>query len=523
MRRSLILMITTAIFTVAVVSCNKTPDPNGPDTPGNTDPEKPDTPDTPDDGTLKPGTFKFVASTLQERWNAGDQIFVHGNLGSWAQTVTLKASDISADGKTASAYLEGVIEKPAEPDGLYAAWPDAAVIHGNGKLGTLTNFSSCDGLLTAAYLDGDTFNFIDVSSSLTFSVNGDYDQYAICANDRNGIIVTNFVVNHTSAGTTLTQKQNTGYPFKYGTLESGRTVKLWLPGDMTLKGGVTIFLGKNGQWPAIYSSDTDIKLEPGKTTGIGDITSGVKSYDGPEPRMPQMGNSTKFTVNFNELSGLCLSKDEDFLWTVGDNGDLAKLSFTGEVLYQFHIGGDAEGISRNPETEDLIIGLEPDGVGIVKAPGYNTRVTTLFSIPAARNYGNSGVEGLTYYKNGKVLAGAQSNSHLFLYDLASKTLIWEKKMYDKALVSEIAGLFYDPLTDWLWIIDSEARKVFVFLIGEEDGSTTLLGAYPVNGPGNPESVCVDHKNSCIWVGDDDGSTSYLYRYDFTGLDDAIKE
>ena len=319
----------------------------------------------------------------------------------------------------------------------------------------------------------------------------------------------------------MEQKQNTGYPFKYGSLKSGEKVEVWMPGDMTFKGGLTIFLGKDGQWPASYKVSSDVVLEYGKSKDLGNISASVTPYDGPAPKMPQMGEYTKLTIDAEELSGLCLSEDQSFLWGVGDEGDLVKISFEGEVLSTFHIGGDTEDVSRNPETGDLLIALEPQGVGVVKAPGFNSKVSTLFNIAACSGYGNGGMEGLTYYKNGKVLAGAQSHSHLFLCDLATKKVIWEKKMYDKQLVSEIAGLCYDPLTDWLWIIDSEAKKVFVFIVGEEDASMTLLGAYPVSSPGNPESVCVDHKNSCIWVGDDYGSTSYLYRYDFTGLDDAI--
>jgi len=209
---------------------------------------------------------------------------------------------------------------------------------------------------------------------------------------------------------------------------------------------------------------------------------------------------------------------------VGDDGDLAKLDMEGNVTYNFHIGGDAEDVSINPETHDLLIGLEPDGVGQVKAPDFNARATTLFNLAACKNYGNSGIEGLTYYKDGMVFAGAQSNSHLFLCDLATKTVLWDAKLYDVNRVSEIAGLSYDPLSGWLWIIDSEAKKIFVFAVDHTvtDGkwavSMDYIGAYPVAGS-NPESVCVDRKNNCVWVGDDYGSTSYLYRYEFTGFEE----
>jgi outer membrane protein assembly factor BamB len=144
------------------------------------------------------------------------------------------------------------------------------------------------------------------------------------------------------------------------------------------------------------------------------------------------------------------------------------------------------------------------------------------NISACSGYGNSGIEGLTYYKDGKVLAGAQANSHLFLCDLSTKKVIWDKMLWSKELISEIGGMCYDPLTDWLWLIDSEAKKIFVVTVDENDGTIGLLGAYSVKDVANPESVCVDHKNSCVWVGDDLGDeTSYLFRYDFTGLDDAV--
>jgi hypothetical protein len=89
-------------------------------------------------------------------------------------------------------------------------------------------------------------------------------------------------------------------------------------------------------------------------------------------------------------------------------------------------------------------------------------------------------------------------------------------MYDTSCVSEVADLYYDPLTDWLWILDSERKMILVW----NGDVTEFLGAYAVSGS-NPEALCVDHEHGCVWIGDDYGSTSYLYRYEFSGLDDAI--
>mgnify|MGYP002624417108 CR=1 FL=1 len=522
------LLLTLLMIVLSAPSCNQEQNPQE-DPEENTDPENGE---GGEDSSLKPGTFKFVASALKGKWNPGDEIYVHGALGTWAQTITLGAKDISSDGRTATVELDEVTELPLEPDGLYAAWPDAAVKHTYGILGPKATFSSCDTLLMAAYLQDDTFSFIDVSSSLAFAVSGDYNQFAIAMGNRTGINITRFEVEHTSQGTVFTKGQSDGYPFKYGSLADGQKNYIWMPGERVFEKGLSIYIGKDDVWSRIYTIADELTLTAGDCLDLGDITDLLMPYDGPAPRMPQLtGNRKKFTLNFQELSGLCLSDDESFLWGVGDEGDLAKISFEGQVLSTFHIGGDSEDVSLNPETGDLLIGLEPNGVGIVKGPDFNTRASTLFSISACNNYGNSGIEGIAYYKDDKIFVGAQSNSHLFLCDLASKKVVWDIKPWDKYLISEVGGLCYDRPTGWLWIIDSEAKKVFVLdaerLLASEAGTDqqkvydALLGAYPVSEPANPESVCVDHQNGCIWVGDDYGDTSYLYRYDITGLDDAL--
>lgn len=523
-------LLTAAILAIVACSCNPTPV-DEPDDKNNQENNNTNQGGTNEDGTINPGTFKFVASPLQGQWKVGDNIYVHGSLGSWAEVITLTADDISADGKTATGQLGDVTSMPVKPDGLYAGWPDEAIKHIKTKIGTKTSFEKCDRLLTAAYLSGDTFTFIDVSSSMSFTVTGNYDKYAIASNVREGITVTNFEVDYTSTGKEFNMKDNSGNPFQYGTLESGKTVNLYMPGNMTLKGGVSIYLAKGDNWTGIYTSTTDVVLEPGKHKDLGDITASVVAYNGPEPKVPEMtGTSKKFTVKFQELSGLCMAQDDSFIWTVGDEGDLAKLDFEGKVIGDVvHIGGDSEDVSYNRDNGDILVGLEPNGVGVVKSP-YTGKVSTLITVSACNNYGNSGIEGLTYYKNGLVFCGAQANSHFFLCDVNSKTVLKSQQMWDKNRLSEIAGMCYDPLTDWLWVIDSEAKKVFVFSAQKaydelyKDGGdvyNALLCSYPVKGPSNPESVCVDHTHSCIWVGDDYGDTSYLYRYDFTGLDDAI--
>lgn len=485
----------------------------------------------------QPGAYKFVASPLKGTWQAGDQIYVHGNLGTEAKVYTLTSSDLSDGGKTATIQLDKeVTNSPYDPNGLYAAWPAEAVKLFKGILKTKTTFLDCDRLLTISYLEGDTFNFMDVSSMLNFTVSGDYDQYAISANNFDGLTFTSFEVEHSSDKTKYTTKNN-GDPFKTGSMQSGKPVSIYMPGQYSFKTGLTIYVGKNGEWPLAYVLDQKLTLKPGETTDLGDITASLKPYQGPGPKVPVMGERTKFKVKFNELSGLCVSADGDFLWTVGDNGELAQIGLDGTLLNRVVLkwgepkgsngGYDTEGITVNPETGDLLVSMEQNYVGEITLADHSTAfqvdtawniVNTIFRIKEAENYGNSGTEGISYYKDGLVYVGAQDGpADLFLCEIATGKVV-DRKTLGKIFpsMSEIAGLSYDPLTDWLWVVDSNSPQKIFALSGD---ATRVYAVYSLEDTDNPESICVDHKHSCIWVGDDAGSTSYVYKYEFTGLDD----
>ena len=471
---------------------------------------------------------------MKGKWEAGDQILVHGSYGPAAKTYTLQASNISSDGKTATIKLEGdILEYFADPDQLYAAWPASAVKEEDGLMDATTNFSKADILLAQAYLKDTNFAFVDACASITFTVSGGYDKAFIAGTQRPGMRFQEYSNSYSSAQTSFSKVVADGYPFREITLAGdGKTTTVWFPGGVTLNDGFTLFFGKDGAWPKAYTQTGDFSLKAGKTKDLGDITAKLEDYTGPAPKMPEMGKRTKYSVKFNELSGLCLSADGSFLWGLGDGSEIAKLSFTGEVLERADLKTtsnstiDSEAISLRYDNGDLMIGGEPSSVcripkaeidNIFKSSTFKG-AESLFKIDDAKGFGNSGVEGIAYYKDGLVYAGTQTGSYLYLCDIATGEVKWRKDLRKKfPVITEIADLCYDSLTDWLWIIDSESQRVFA-LTGDAE---SMLGYYSVRGTGNCESVCIDHKQNCIWVADDDGSTSYLYRFDFTGLDDAI--
>ena len=497
-----------------------------------------------DDGKPKAGDYTFTVSPLKGQWEAGDQILVHGSYGPAAKTYTLQASNISSDGKTATVRLESdIMEYLAAPDQLYAAWPASAVEENDGLMDATTSFTVANILLAQAYLEGKNFTFDDACAAISFSVTGGFDRVLIAGAQRPGLRFKGYSNAHSTHETSFAKAVTDGYPFREEPLAAeGKTTTFWFPGGVTFKGGFTLYFGKDGAWPATFTYDSEEgfqngTLRAGKVLALGDITAKLAAYDGPEPKMPEMGKHTKYAVQFNELSGICVNSDGSFVWALGDGSEICRVSLDGQLLEKAGLRTtsnstiDSEGLSINYDTGDLLIGGEPNVVckipqkeieNIFKASTFKG-VESLFSIADAKGFGNAGLEGFTYYKkspegHGLAYAGTQTGSYLYLCDLETGEVLWRKGLREKfSTITEIAGLCYDPLTDWLWVIDSESHKFFAL---SGDGER-LLGTYALKTRSNEESICVDHRNQCVWVGDDYGSTSYIYKYDFTGLDDAL--
>ena len=227
------------------------------------------------------------------------------------------------------------------------------------------------------------------------------------------------------------------------------------------------------------------------------------------PGTPVKGSYTKYNVKLQELSGLCLNPDNSFLWGVGDQGNLVKLDFEGNVERVLSKGYDMEGVTINPATGDLYLGCEANYVYKVLAPDYK-KTQEIFRIKEAANYGNSGIEGISWYKDDMLLVGTQTGAYMWACKLDG-TIVWRKCMKTVAIgMLEIADICYDPIKDQIWIIDSETQSIYLF----NGDANKHLATYKVTFGGNCESVCLDYSNNCVWVADDTDS-SVLFKIDFT--------
>ena len=198
---SILSLAAALTFLPCTFSCNKPASDQGQEQ--GKDKDKPEEKPV-DDGNPKAGDYTFTVSPLKGKWEAGDQIRVQGSYGPAAKTYTLKASDISSDGKTATVKLEGdLFEYLSDPDKLYAAWPAEAIRVEDGLTDATFTFTKADILLAQAYLEGSNFAFDDASAALTFSVSGSYDRVLIAGNQRPGLRFQEYTNAHSSAETSF--------------------------------------------------------------------------------------------------------------------------------------------------------------------------------------------------------------------------------------------------------------------------------------------------------------------------------
>lgn len=251
------------------------------------------------------------------------------------------------------------------------------------------------------------------------------------------------------------------------------------------------------------------------------------------PALPVMG-SVEFSKKLQngsdyvpELSGLCLSKGGDFLWGVHDKGTLYKIYFDGTYQKVWYKQNDFEALAMNPSTGDLYIGLESSSKSAYKIPypNYNSIVSTSVVVEGVSSMGNSGVEGLAWYK-GDLLFGTQTGATLFQYSLDGKLKFKKSLKTVCSTITEIGGMDYDAENDWLWVIDSNTASdnhpdyrpaIYLFKgLGEKHLKTYYIDGF---ANWNPEAICVDKKHGCIWVGEDcdSGYPSRLHKVKFSNL------
>lgn len=225
-------------------------------------------------------------------------------------------------------------------------------------------------------------------------------------------------------------------------------------------------------------------------------------------KMPVMGSYKRYSVNVEEISGICLNKDKTALLACGDQGVLKEINPNDmSVKTIWTRDADMEAITLDPRTNDLYIGIEySQKVYKLAAPDYQKHSSIIYVQEAIDNeYNNSGVEGIAYWKDDLVFVGTQWGANLWVYKLDGTKV---SKVSLSGFADEIAGLDYDPVGDWLWVVDSNYKKFYICTTAGK-----LLATYDVSFISNAESICVDRDRSCVWIGSDESSPK-IYKFEF---------
>lgn len=245
-----------------------------------------------------------LATNGKTAWEAGDQIFIHGQKVGYSgdeyysRIVTLSAGDISADGKTATFTMDDIVaDKSWGRTGynatLFAAYPASAIsTYSNSESWYYTSsFKDANNLLLAGcndvtVNDGHTFAFTNLCGALSFVVSGDFDSYILSGNSGETVGYEQFAV-RVDADESFGDKNDVPHLTGSGKLTTGPMTSVsgevtsdgstmnyvYFPGGVNLSGGFVIKFLKAGNIEKVISTQTGKNIAIGKYLNLGDVTS----------------------------------------------------------------------------------------------------------------------------------------------------------------------------------------------------------------------------------------------------------
>lgn len=232
-------------------------------------------------------------------WEVGDEILVHGEGSSNREIVTLKAGDISADGKTATITITSVTPYDRTSDGYisnyYASYPASACPTGNWYWNS--RFNDTNHFLLFGCNDGDTFKFYNLCGIISFKVTGDFDSYIFSGGNGDETVGYSDLqsrvrvkANHDVTIDYVRTGKNDGYttvPLTSITgtvVGNGSTINyICLPNGANFPDGFTIKFLKGGSIVKTLSTTSSVSVPRNSYRPMGDVTAYLKDYVAPVP------------------------------------------------------------------------------------------------------------------------------------------------------------------------------------------------------------------------------------------------
>ena len=218
---------------------------------------------------------------LKTSWVAGDQIVVHGEYAKNQVTVTLAASDISGDGRSATVTVDNLYPYEREDcaSTLYASYP-ASLSDNLKHCFFYSKFSTTNADLMAASNNGDTFQFQRICGVLSMSVEGEYEGYLLTTPKKDAL-------GYEFLQVKLTDKEQIYDQYKGDPIiqieatMTGSDIMLYVPDGTQFTGGFTLKLAQEGDYTKIFKYTDALWFNRGTIVDLGDITDELQKYDNP--------------------------------------------------------------------------------------------------------------------------------------------------------------------------------------------------------------------------------------------------
>ena len=247
---------------------------------------------------IAPNTKVAIDDQGKTKWEAGDEILVHGESSSDRVVITLSDSDISSDGKVATISfavdqegVEGIkpynrYDDKGYTSTFYAQYPASAAP--SGSLYYYARFNDTNKPLMAAYNEGNKFVFYNLCGVISFKVKGAFDTYEFKGN--NGEIVGYEQFQSRLAATDSDPVLQWSYSGDNGI--SGAKTKIssdveadgstvhyvCIPTGVNFTAGFTFSFFDGDELVSIASTSTPVNLERNKFLDLGDISSKLEEY-----------------------------------------------------------------------------------------------------------------------------------------------------------------------------------------------------------------------------------------------------
>ena len=228
-------------------------------------------------------TFVLPSGVEKAKWVAGDKIVVHGEYAADQVTVTLAAADISSDGKTAKVKVDNLYPYKSDKceSVLYASWPAEAVSNLKHCF-FYSGFKDTNRLLLAACNDADNkFEFVPLTSPVSFSVTGDFDTYTF-AGRKDAVVGYEYLqVKITDNDKNLNQyREGPIYSVSAPVKADGTTVHtIYVPGAVSFPEGYVIKFSKGDKVTYAVTEKGEVASDKvGAAMNLGDITGQLEEF-----------------------------------------------------------------------------------------------------------------------------------------------------------------------------------------------------------------------------------------------------